>query len=265
MMDLGLGGRWALITGGSKGIGRAIANELAAEGCNLHLAARTRHDLESAAGEIAMRFEVRVMIHSGDLSTAEGVAALADGVGAVDILVNNAGSVPRGSLIEVDERKWRASWDLKVFSYINLSRALYPAMCERGRGVIINVIGIGGERPDANYIAGSTANAALMMFTRSLGGDSIRHGVRVVGVNPGPTETEKYVGDMERLAIERLGDKSRWRDLLAALPMRRAATSDEVAGVVAFLASDRAGYISGTIFTVDGGILSDSALGVKRR
>ena len=122
-----------------------------------------------------------------------------------------------------------------------------------------------GERPDANYIAGSTGNAALMMFTRSLGGDSIRHGVRVVGVNPGPVETEKYIGDAERLAAERLGDKDRWRELMKVLPMQRPATSEEVSAMVALLASDRSAYISGTIVTIDGGLLSDAAMGVRRR
>lgn len=134
-------------------------------------------------------------------------------------------------------------------------------MCARGSGVIVNVIGIGGERPDANYIAG---NAAVIMFTKSLGGDSIRHAVRVLGVNPGPVETEKYVGDAERLAEERLGDKSRWRELMSALPMKRPATTGEVSAMVAFLASDRASYISGCMINIDGGLLSDAAVGVKR-
>ncbi len=264
-MELNLAGRWAAITGGSQGIGRAVANELAGEGCNLRLAARTEADLRAAADDITGRHGVDVAIHPGDLCDGEFVRALGRAWRGVDILVNNAGSVPRGSLADVDDETWRKGWELKVYAYINLTREIYPAMCERGSGVVINVIGVGGERPDANYIAGSTANAALMMFTRSLGGDSIRHGVRVVGVNPGPVETEKYIGDAERLAAERLGDKDRWRELMTVLPMRRPAAVEEVSAMVALLASDRSAYTSGSIITIDGGLLSDAAMGVKRR
>jgi NAD(P)-dependent dehydrogenase (short-subunit alcohol dehydrogenase family) len=167
-------------------------------------------------------------------------------------------------LTEIDEERWRKAWDLKLFGAINMTREVYGGMCERGRGVIINIAGIAGDRPDAHYIAGSTANAAMIMFSRSLGGDSIRHGVRVVAVNPGPVETEKHIRDTERLAQERFGDKTRWRDVMSGLPMKRAATPDEVSAMVAFLASDRASYISGSAVTIDGGLLSDAAIGVKR-
>jgi NAD(P)-dependent dehydrogenase (short-subunit alcohol dehydrogenase family) len=263
-MDLGLTGQTAVITGGSRGIGRAIAESLAAEGCNLHLAAREEADLRKAKSEIAERHGVDVAIHAGDLCDSAMLAALARDSGAVDILVNNAGSIPQGTVTEVDEATWRRSWDLKVFGYINLTREIYPGMCERGRGVIVNVIGLAGERPDANYIAGGTANAALMMFTRSLGGDSPRHGVRVVGVNPGPTVTEKYIADAERRAEQRFGDKTRWRDLTKSLPMGRASEAHEVASIVAFLASRHAAIISGSIVTADGALLSDATGGVKR-
>ena len=122
-------------------------------------------------------------------------------------------------------------------------------MCQRGKGVIINIAGLAGERPDAYYIAGSCANAALIMFSRSLGGDSIRHGVRVLAVNPGPVETEKHINDTKRLAKEKFGDENRWRDVMSGLPMKRAATTDEVSGMVAFLCSDLASYISGSSIT----------------
>jgi NAD(P)-dependent dehydrogenase (short-subunit alcohol dehydrogenase family) len=137
-------------------------------------------------------------------------------------------------------------------------------MCERRGGVIINIVGLSADRPDAYYIAGSSGNAALVMFSRSLGGDSIRHGVRVVAVNPGPVETEKHIADTERLAFEKFGDRSRWREVMGGLPMRRAATTEEVSSMVAFLCSDLASYISGCAITIDGGLLSDSAIGVRR-
>lgn len=263
-MDLNLRGRTALITGGSKGIGLAIAHTLAEEGCSLHLVARTASELNKVADEIRSRHGVVVQTHSADLTAGAEVKRVVAACGPIDILVNSAGGIPRGTLTEIDEQRWRKAWDLKVFGAINLTREIYTPMCARGKGVIVNIVGISGDRPDAYYIAGSCANAALIMFSRSLGGDSIRHGVRVVAVNPGPVETEKHIRDTERLAQERFGDKSRWREVMSGLPMRRAATPNEVSAMVAFLASDRASYISGSAVTVDGGLLADSAIGVKR-
>ena len=263
-MDLNLKGRKALITGGSKGIGLAIAKALAAEGCDLHLAARTRSGLEKVAEEIRSHHGIKVAVHPADLSDGASARSLALACGDIDILVNSAGGIPRGTVLDIDEERWRKAWDLKVFGTINLTRTVYGPMCKRHKGVIINIVGLSGERPDAYYIAGSSANAALIMFSRSLGGDSIRYGVRVVAVNPGPVETEKHIRDTERLAQEKFGDASRWRDVMAGLPMKRAALPEEVSAMVAFLASDHASYISGSAITIDGGLLSDAAIGVKR-
>lgn len=263
-MDLQLRGRRALITGSSKGIGLAIARMLASEGCTVQLVARTQLDLDQAAAQIASDYGVEAVGHAVDLSRSEGIKELAERAGEVDILVNSAGAIPRGTLLDIDEERWRKAWDLKLFGAINLTRAIYGPMCRRGRGVIVNIAGMAGERPDAYYIAGSCANAALIMFSRSLGGDSIRYGVRVIAVNPGPVETEKHVNDTKRLAKEKFGDESRWRDVMAGLPMKRAASTDEVAGMVAFLASDYASYISGSSILIDGGLLTDSAIGVRR-
>ena len=263
-MDLNLTGRSALITGGSKGIGLAIARSLAAEGCSLHLAARTASELDQVAAELRSRHQVEVTTHPADLSDGAQVKKVAAACRDVDILVNSAGGIPRGTLTEIDEERWRRAWDLKVFGCINLTREIYGPMCQRGKGVIINIVGLSGDRPDAYYIAGSSANAALIMFSRSLGGDSIRYGVRVMAVNPGPVETEKHIRDTERLAKEKFGDPSRWRDVMAGLPMKRAALPAEVSATVAFLCSDHASYISGSAVTIDGGLLSDSAIGVKR-
>ena len=252
-MDLSLTGQTALVTGGSKGIGRAVAGRLAAEGCTLHLAARTGADLEAAKKQIMDTTGVAVSIHPLDLSESANIARLAQACAEVDILINNAGAIPGGDLATIDEPRWREAWDLKVFGYINLTRAIYGRMAARGAGVIVNVIGLAGERPAANYIAGSAGNAGLMGFTRALGGASPDHGVRVVAVNPGLIATDRMRTLLEKRAEGEHGDKSRWQDYLADLPMGRAGTPEEVADTVAFLASPRASYISGTVVSIDAG------------
>jgi hypothetical protein len=263
-MDLKLRGRRALVTGSSKGIGLAIARSLAAEGCHVQLVARTKSDLDKAAAEIRAQYGVDATVHAADLSDSANVKAVAAASGEVDILVNSAGAVPRGTVLEVDEARWRKAWDLKLFGAINLTREIYRAMCECKRGVIVNIAGMAGERPDAHYIAGSCANAALIMFSRSLGGDSIRYGVRVLAVNPGPVETDALIAHSRRLAEERLGDGDRWREIMHRVPMKRAATTAEVSAMVAFLASDHCSYISGSSILIDGGLLVDSSIGVAR-
>lgn len=252
-MDLQLRGRTALVTGASQGIGRAIAVRLGSEGCDLCLVARSKSNLEAVRDEIVANRDVAVSVVPMDLSASRNTRALSRDHPDIDVLVNNAGAIPGGRIDEIDEERWRAAWDLKVFGYINLCRDYYGLMKARGGGVIINVIGTGGERPAANYIAGSAGNAALMAFTRALGGESAADGVRVVGINPGPVATERLVTLMRKMAEERYGDEERWRDVLAPLPFGRAATPEEIADMTAFLASDLSAYTSGTIVTVDGG------------
>jgi NAD(P)-dependent dehydrogenase (short-subunit alcohol dehydrogenase family) len=259
-MELGLRGRRALITGASKGIGKAIALELAREGVAVALTARSAGDLKAVHNEIAAMSAVAVTTYPLDLSESKSVDVLARACGGVDILANNAGAIPRGRLDEIDERRWRDAWDLKVFGYINMARAFYALMKARSNGVIINILGNGGERLDAGYICGSTGNAALMAFTRALGGASHRDGLRVVGVNPGPVATERLVGLMQKEAKDRFGTADRWSDLTKPFPFQRAATPEEIAGMVALLASDRSAYTTGTIVTIDGGMANAGSL-----
>ncbi len=172
----------------------------------------------------------------------------------VDILINNAGAVPTGPIEDATDARWREGFDLKVFATVNLTRQLYAAMKDRRGGVVINVIGNCGERPDPEIIIATIANAGLMAFTRALGSVSPDHGVRVLGVNPGPTATERLVMLMQRKAADRTGDPARWTELVAPLPFGRAATPDEVANMIVFAASNAASFVSGTVLTVDGGV-----------
>jgi NAD(P)-dependent dehydrogenase (short-subunit alcohol dehydrogenase family) len=256
-MDLGLAGRSALVTGASKGIGFACAWSLAREGCNVHLASRTAADLEKARAEIAGRFDVAVAIHPTDLSLGDNARALVDACRDVDILVNNAGAIPGGNIDAVGEPRWREAWDLKVFGYINTCRAALANMKARGGGVIVNVIGAAGERPSAGYIAGAGGNAALMALTRALGASSTRHGVRVVGVNPGMIETDRLITLARNRAQAQFGDPERWRETLdATFPPGMPA---HIGDMVAFLASELSANTTGTIITIDGGFSARTA------
>ncbi len=252
-MDLQLAGKRALITGGSKGIGRASATILAEEGCHITLVARDATTLEEAAGGIRARRQVTVRTIAADLASDAAVRRVAEQAGEVDILVNNAGAIPPGDLASVGDETLRRAWDLKVFGFISFCRAVYPRMVARGAGVIVNVIGAAGEKFPPGYIAGAAGNAALMGFTRALGRQAPADGLRVVAINPGPVATDRLIMLQRDRAAKTLGDAERWRELLSGMPFGRAATPEEIGHAVAFLASPLSGYTSGTILTIDGG------------
>jgi len=255
-MDLGLRGREALVTGASRGIGRACAEVLAEEGCDVVMVSRTQADLDAARAKIMGQSNVAVRVYAMDLSDSKNVDRLAAECADTDLLVNNAGAIPRGTIADIDEARWREAWDLKVFGYINMTRRFYALMAGRKRGAIINIIGTAGEGVQSNYIAGSAGNASLMAFTRAMGGTAPRDGLRVVGINPGPVETDRMLARLRREAQAQLGDAERWRELTKPYAFGRAATPREIADMAAFLASDRSAYTTGTIVTIDGGGLS---------
>ena len=252
-MDINLKGKSVLITGASKGIGFVIAEHLAAEGCDLHLAARGQDAMAKLADRLRREHGVKVTVHRRDLALKSEVEALGTACAEVDILVNNAGDIPPGTLAEIDGETWRRAWDVKVFGYIDLTRIIYPRMCARGSGVIINIVGAAARVPNHRYIAGCMANIALNMFTQCLGGESMRHGVRVVAINPGPTVPGRHLPHVMARAKRLLGDENRWPELHAKLPAGRAGKASEVAEAVVYLASDRAGFISGAALDIDGG------------
>jgi len=259
-VDLKLKGRRALVTGGSKGIGLAIGKWFAGEGVEVALVSRSADRLESEAAGLRKLSNAGVHTLAADLAQPGDRDKVAAAFPDIDILVNNAGAIPGGALDDVDDPTWRHAWDLKVFGYINLTRAYFARMKAKKRGVIINIIGLGGEKLDYNYIAGSMGNASLMAFTRALGGTSPEFGVRVVGINPGPVLTERIEFLNRQKAKKLLGDENRWREYFAKMPFGRPANVDEIAATVVFLASDLASYTSGTIVTIDGGLAHRSGM-----
>ena len=253
-MDLNLRNKTVLITGGSKGIGLACAKEFAAEGCNLHLVSRTKEDLENAKKEIEPEHCDQKMIHVFDLSDSKNVDQLVKNCPKIDILVNNAGAIPAGDIQAVEEDRWRAAWDLKVFGYINMTRRYYPLMKDAGGGVIMNIIGLAGVRVDRNYIAGSAGNASIIGFTHAMGAHALDEGMRVLGVCPGAVQTERITTMLKTRAKDEKGDENRWQDYFSGMPLNRPALVEEVADVVVFLCSERASWLTGTTINLDGGV-----------
>jgi 3-oxoacyl-[acyl-carrier protein] reductase len=246
-MDMKLAGKSVLITGGTRGIGYACANAFVTEGCRVTLvgsnpdsAAKASERLKSERGAVVDALCI-------DLGQPDGIARLSARLQTSDIVVNNAGAIPGGGLENVDDTSWRAAWELKVYGYINAIRLALPKMLERQQGVIVNVIGMGGVAPSYDYLCGATANAALIGFTKAVGAYSARRGVRVLGVNPGATETERLVPVFKALAKTRFADESRWPELLSHLPFGRLSRPDEIADLVTFVASPRASYLSGVV------------------
>jgi NAD(P)-dependent dehydrogenase (short-subunit alcohol dehydrogenase family) len=245
-MNLQLQGKSVLVTGGSKGIGLACAKAFAAEGCRVHIASRSRERLEEARKTLGAESKA----HAVDLRDAKALRALAEACADVDILVNNAGDIPGGTIEAIDEAKWRHAWELKVFGYINLTRELFARMKARRSGVIVNVIGMAGEHPSFEYVCGSMANAGLGAFTKAIGKGSAAFGVRVLGVHPPATRTDRIIPLMKAAAKDKLGDENRWEELIGTGSFGQMIEPEQVADTVVFLASPRAGKLSGVVLNL---------------
>jgi hypothetical protein len=259
-MDLHLAGKKALITGASRGIGFAVAKCMLGEGVAVRIAARPGEHIEKAAAALREAGAKDFAAYGLDLSLTEKRAELVERCGDVDILANCAGVIPRQTIEEMSEPAWREAWELKLFGSIDLTRRYYTRMKALRSGAIINVIGSAGLRPDPHFAAGSVANSALMSLTSALGGVSPDFGVRIVGVNPGSVRTERTVEQLKRVAKQRLGDENRWpeidKEMDKTRPFGKIQQPEQMAAVIAFLASDHAQYITGTTITVDGGATS---------
>jgi NAD(P)-dependent dehydrogenase (short-subunit alcohol dehydrogenase family) len=252
-MDLGLRSKKVLITGGTRGIGRACAQTFAEEGCDIVVTGRDNNSVASAVSDLKKGFNVSVTGFAGDLGKAADRQRLFSEVPDVDILVNNAGAIPGGGLLDLTMATWDEAWSLKVNGYIHLTQLYLGMMKTRGSGVIVNIIGGGGRSPRYDYVCGATGNAALMAFTGAVGGKSGDWGVRVFGINPSATKTDRIISLSKARAKVAHGDENRWEDMLSGLPLNRLADPGEIARTAAFLASPACGYVSGATIDVDGG------------
>ncbi|MDW7556750.1 SDR family NAD(P)-dependent oxidoreductase (plasmid) [Azospirillum brasilense] len=252
-MDLNLSGKRVLVTGGSKGIGLACAEAFAAEGALPILVSRDAAALETAAAGIRERHGVAVETMAADLANGEARERLAAALPDIDVLVNNAGAIPGGSVLDLGMAEWEAAWQLKVFGYIHMTKLFVEAMRERGGGTIVNVIGMMGMTPRWDYACGSAGNAALIAFTQAVGARSTDWNVRVFGVNPSATRTDRIAAVYRKRAKTRFDDEERWAEALGDLPFGRLAEPTEIASLVTLLASPRVAYLSGSVVDMDGG------------
>lgn len=254
-MDLGLTGKIAVITGGTVGIGLAIAEGLAAEGCNLVLVGRDGARAQAEADRLATEFGVRAIAVSADVATAAGCDAVIAASGAVDILINNAGTGSNETIQEADDAKWQYYWDLHVMAAVRLARGLVPGMKQRGGGAIIHNASICAVQPLWYEPIYNTTKAALMMFSKTLANEVVGDNIRVNTVNPGLVLTPDWIKTARQIA----GEDGYQAHLQAVADeaggMKRFAAPEEVANFIVFLCSDKASYSTGSTYFVDGGWL----------
>jgi 3-oxoacyl-[acyl-carrier protein] reductase len=257
-MNLGLRGKVALVGGASRGLGRAVADELAAEGCALVICARDSAAIDAARDGIAQAAGADVLSVAADLSRADDVDALVraalDRFGRVDVLVTNTGGPPAGPFEDHSPETWNAAIAQNLESVLNLTRALLPGMKGRQWGRIINITSIAVKQPVDGLILSNSIRAAVTGFARTLANEVAPHNITVNNVMPGYTRTERLVHLAEHNAETRGTDVdeayAQWE---SEIPMRRLGEPHELAALVAFLASQRASYITGTSIPVDGG------------
>ena len=252
-MDLKLKGRSVLVTGASKGIGLACAESFAGEGATVIITGRDETRLAAAAAKLRSGGAADVSVFAGDLALAADRARLFAAHPSIDILINNAGAIPGGSLFDIKLDRWLEVWKLKVFGYIHLTQLYLEAMKQRGDGVIVNIIGMAGQEPRWDYICGSVGNAGLIALTRATGAKSVDWNVRVFGINPSATRTDRIESLLRAKAKDKSGNEDNWRDGLNGLPFGRLAEASEIADLAVMLASPKASYLSGMVLDVDGG------------
>jgi 3-oxoacyl-[acyl-carrier protein] reductase len=255
-MDLQMNGKTALVTGGSAGIGKAIAFALAREGVDVAICARRKEPLEAAASQIARETNRKIVPIPADLTKPADafVKEAHTALGCIDILVNNAGSAPGGVLGFLTEEHWAQSLQLKFMGYARCLKHVLPIMQKQGRGRVVNLIGNDGVKPSYWEIAPGAANAAGQNLTLALASQYGKDNISFVAVNPGPVRTERWAGLVDAMARD-MEITCEEADMLAprSIPLGRIAECDEVASLVVYLASDLAHFINGTMIEIDGG------------
>ena len=251
-MDLALKDKKVLITGGSKGIGLACAKAFVAEGARVALVSRSEDNLKKAKASLRDAYTI-----AADLVDAAAAAAMVERAekefGPIDILVNSAGAAKRTDADDLTPAAWRAGMDAKYFSYINVIDPLIKKMGQRGKGVVINVIGAGGKVASPTHLAGGAANAALMLATAGLAYAYASKNVRVVGLNPGVTKTERVAEGLKAEAKRaNVSEEQAYKQMVARLPMGKPAEPEEIADIVVFAASERGRYLNGANISTDG-------------
>lgn len=255
-MNTGLNNKNVLITGGSKGIGLACAQAFAGQGARVAIASRNPDNLASAQQRLKGH-GIDVRAYDADLSDPEQAATLIASVeqdlGSLDVLVNSAGAAKRHPPETLTPQAWSDAMNAKYFTYINAITVALKGMVARRQGAIVNVIGAGGKNPSPIHLPGGAANAALMLATTGLAAAWASHGIRINGINPGPTETDRVKGSVEAEAQMSGKTSDEVMDAMAKrIPMGRFARPEEVANVAVFLASDLASYVNGALITMDG-------------
>ena len=252
-MDLNLQDKVAIVTGASKGIGRAIAQTLAHEGMRLVVVARSRAQLD----ELAAPLGDGCLVQAADLTNADAPAAVVAAAmarfGRIDLLVNNAGSTKRGDFLTLSEADWADGFGLKFYAAVRLSRAAWPHL-QSSAGGIVNIIGIGGRTGSAEFAIGGAVNAALMNLTKVLADRGVKDGVRVNAINPGGIATDRLQTRLKTFAAEHhlsLADAE--QQMAKAFGVARFGQPEEIARLVAFLASPQAAFCQGAIVDADGG------------
>ena len=257
-MDLELEGKTALVTGASKGIGKAIARTLAREDARVAICARDTSTLSATAREIAGAVRGEVVPIPGDLSRADEVQRVAEDaagqLGRLDILVNNAGAIRGGDFLTIPDEQWAGDWSLKLLGYVRMARAVLPQMQAQGGGRICNVVGAAARNPQPTYLPGGIANAGIINFTKGLADLGAPSRILVTAVSPAATRTERWDSLMEQQAAAAGKTVEAFRaDAEKTYPLGRIATPDDIADLVCFLVSARASFITGVCITVDGG------------
>jgi NAD(P)-dependent dehydrogenase (short-subunit alcohol dehydrogenase family) len=253
-MDLGLSGKRALVTGGSMGIGKAVALALAAEGCRVAIAARGREALAQAAKEIG----ADALTVPADCTQPEDIRRMVQEVvarfGGLDILVSSVGAAKSGRFLELSDDDWRESLELKLFGIVRTCREALPHMRRARWGRIVNLIGHRARQPEAQAMPAGVANAGLVNFTKALADEVAADGILVNGVSPCPMETRR-LDYMVKAKAQMMGisEQAAREEFRREIPLGRFARPEEIAPLVAFLASERNSYITGTTIAIDGG------------